>query len=151
MNKAIDTSSWHLQCIVFFFLVHYQKREQSQSIKNSHNSPLYPYTVFFSIAPTSSQSGFSVSILRSPKDSFPNPLSFYATHTVSNWMGLTCGKTHCFSSSPARVEQMRIGGMEEIRDERISSKMGRARERKGQGTGKPIGIENQVMGSTRQE
>lgn len=45
--------------------------------------------------------------------------------------------------------------MKEIRDERISPKMSRERvrererekERGGQGTGKPIGMENQVMGS----
>lgn len=45
--------------------------------------------------------------------------------------------------------------MKEIRDERISPKMSRERVRErerekkrgGQGTGKPIGMENQVMGS----
>lgn len=45
--------------------------------------------------------------------------------------------------------------MKEIRDERISPKMGtervrqreRERERGGRGTGKPIGMENQVIGS----
>lgn len=94
------------------------------------------------------------------KTALQSSLSLCAFHRFPQQTGCKLPVEKLSVSLPRLWERNRWGleGMKEIRDERISPKMGtervrqreRERERGGRGTGKPIGMENQV-GVERQE
>lgn len=143
----------HKACIGLLFAVHHCTTFLMQT--NQTKLTFLPKNAYFRLYNSKVSFSLSVSILLSPQDSSILSLSVPPTGSPNRLDATYLWKNSL--SLPCLQERNRWGleGMKEIRDERISPKMGtervrqreRERERGGRGTGKPIGMENQVIGS----